>query len=337
MLQPANGTSPAFGRVNAIRELPDGRVLVSDDVENRLFVTDPALTTTKAIGRNGSGPGEYRRPGPLYALSPESTLFMDAERPRRWLVLVGDSIVRTLPPDDPIASRLRGEIYGMDANGRILTTRGIGAEQLGPQRSRLRSVAVLASRTNARDDTVLQLRGYDQFVTQGGTREQPLYIVTQLLGSNEELVRLFPDGWLGVVRIDPYRVEWRTPDGVLIRGPELGWSWPRVDGRLKDLETQRRRLRGVSQSQPSPPWADRAGPIRGTALPTPEGSLLILRSLWLQPANDNHYDLVNRSGQLVGRLALPDSERVVGFGARSAYIAVTDADGFQRLRRHPWP
>jgi hypothetical protein len=30
-------------------------------------------------------------------------------------------------------------------------------------------------------------------------------------------------------------------------------------------------------------------------------------------------------------------ERIVGFGMTSDYVAVTDDDGIQLLRRHPWP
>ena len=84
------------------------------------------------------------------------------------------------------------------------------------------------------------------------------------------------------------------------------------------------------------PWADRLAPIRTGTLATPEGSILIARSQWSQ-VTDTRYDLVDRSGRLIGQLAMPDSERVVGFGPRSIYVAVTDGDGFQRLRRHPWP
>jgi hypothetical protein len=46
---------------------------------------------------------------------------------------------------------------------------------------------------------------------------------------------------------------------------------------------------------------------------------------------------VNRRGGLDGQLVLATNERVVGFGARSVYLSVTDDDGIQRLRRHPWP
>ena len=38
-----------------------------------------------------------------------------------------------------------------------------------------------------------------------------------------------------------------------------------------------------------------------------------------------------------GMLVLPEGQRLAGFGAASAYSVVTDDDGIQRIRRHPWP
>ena len=40
---------------------------------------------------------------------------------------------------------------------------------------------------------------------------------------------------------------------------------------------------------------------------------------------------------VLGPLSMSPNERIVSLGAKSAYVAVTDDDGIQRLRRHPWP
>jgi hypothetical protein len=39
----------------------------------------------------------------------------------------------------------------------------------------------------------------------------------------------------------------------------------------------------------------------------------------------------------VASLELPADQHIVGFGARSIYVIVTDDDGLQHLQRHPWP
>ena len=83
-------------------------------------------------------------------------------------------------------------------------------------------------------------------------------------------------------------------------------------------------------------WADRIAPIRAGTLGTPEGHILVARSQWSRVA-DSRYDLIDRSGMILRQLVMPDSERVVGFGSGKVYVSVTDGDGFQKLRRHPWP
>lgn len=314
--------SEPFTGIYSIRELSDGRVLLSDNSdETRLVIANLRTGAVRTLGHQGSGPSEYRRAGKLFALTGDSTLLMDADRNRRWLMLVRDSIVRTLRPDDPDVGAVPGDVFGVDTAGHLLSIRGAGADHLSRDVSRLRNVAILSSRRGAKPDTILQLRGYDQHVRFNAARSFSIH--TMLVGSAEEQVQLFLDGWISIVRVEPYRVEWRKPDGTIIRGPDLPWEAPRSNATEK-------------RADPDAPWADRLAPIRRGSHGTSEGNILIARSQWSK-VTDTRYDLVDRSGRLVGQLAMPDSERVVGFGPRSVYVAVTDGDGFKRLRRHPWP
>lgn len=328
-----------FTGIYSLRELADGRVLISDNSsENRLVVADLRTGSVNSIGRLGSGPGEFHQAGRLSELSADTTLFLDATRARKWLMLVGDSIVATIPPDWPPMRGTRGDIHGADLGGRMLSVRGVGREKLANNVNRRRLAAVLVSRKDGALDTVVHLRGADEQVSRAGTRERPIMIVTQLMGSVDEQALLFPDGWMAIVRVEPYRVDWRLPNGTMRRGPDLPWEAPRSDATEKRAYDERRRKRLGERYRPGADysWAERLAPIRSGSLPTPEGFMLIARSQWSR-VNDTRYDLVDRNGSLVGRLALPDSERVVGFGPRSIYVGVTDGDGFQFLRRHPWP
>jgi hypothetical protein len=45
---------------------------------------------------------------------------------------------------------------------------------------------------------------------------------------------------------------------------------------------------------------------------------------------------VNRRGVLDGQLVLAPNEHIVGFGATSMYVAVSNDDAIQHLERHPW-
>src|SRR5262245_40427303 len=77
-----------FTGVTSVRELSDGRLLMTDPRDKGLVVADFRAGTVNAIGRKGQGPGEYMSPGPLFALPNDSTLMSDAASVR-WLILVG--------------------------------------------------------------------------------------------------------------------------------------------------------------------------------------------------------------------------------------------------------
>jgi len=136
-----------FTSIYSIRELADGRVLVTDNSsETRIVVADLRRNLVRTVGHQGAGPGEYRLAGRLVALTHDSTLFIDAAQGRRWLILTGDSIVRTLPPDDPAVSSA-GDVFGADTAGRVLGLGLNGADRLSGDFSRLYNAAILTSPT----------------------------------------------------------------------------------------------------------------------------------------------------------------------------------------------
>ncbi len=342
-LPPADATlGEPFTSIYSVRELSDGRVLISDDgSDNRVVVADLISGRVRRVGHVGAGPREYRQAGRLFALPGDSTLLIDSpQRGRWWLLVHHDSIVRNVPADLPALRVVGGSPSGVDDRGRVLGVRTAGSEKLAQDRIRLQLIAVIGERSGAEADTVARLRGDDYQITQVGTRERPFWTQRQLSGSVSEQAMLFSDGWVAVVRVEPYRVEWLNSSGSWIRGPEVLWERPRSDDREKAaaLALHRRRygdkyLKDVINY----PWSDRLAPIRSNALlGTPEGHLMVLRAQWSK-AMETNYDLFDRTARRIAQLALPDSERVVGFGARSIYVSARDGDGFYRLRRHPWP
>lgn len=340
-LRPAEATlGEPFTSVSSVRELADGRVLVSDGQDNRVVVADMASGRVRRVGNVGAGPREYRQAGKLFALPGDSTLLVDSpQRGRWWLLMHHDSIVRNVPPDLPVLRVVGGSPSGVDDRGRALGIRSAASERLAHNRIRLQLVAVIGERSGSHADTIARLRGDEYQVTQGGTRERPFWAQNQLLGSVAEQALLFPDGWIAVVRVEPYRVEWRTSAGTWIRGPEVPWEWPRADAREKAAAFERLKRRiGDRAKVDDGPWADRLAPVRTNTsmIAASDGNLLVLRAQWSKES-DTRYDIFDRSARRIAQLAMPDSERVVGFGPRSIYVSVRDGDGFHTLRRHPWP
>jgi hypothetical protein len=340
-LRPADATlGEPFASIHSIRELADGRVLISDNSsDNRVVVVDLTTRRMRHVGHVGAGPREYRAAGKLLALPGDSTLLIDSpQQGVWWLLMHHDSIVANVVPDLPALRVVGGRPLGVDDRGRVFGVKSAGAEKLAHNKTRLKLIAVVGDRNSSRADTIARLSGYENLIIQGGTRERPFWGQFQLYGSAGEQAIMFPDGWIAVVRVEPYRLEWRTSSGAWIRGPEVPWEWPRADAREKAAALERLRRRyGDRAKQDDSRWADRLAPISPNALiAAPNGQLLVLRGQWSK-AEDTRYDVFDRSANRIAQLALPDSERVVGFGPRSVYISVRDGYGFHTLRRHPWP
>jgi hypothetical protein len=333
---PRDSLAHEFTRVASVRELSDGRVLVIDSRERALFVADLAAGTVRQLGRTGRGPLEYERPSRLIALGTDSTLLMDPAN-RRWLLLVGAQLVATLSPSDSVVERAGTAVVGADERGNVISTALIDREVVDGDRHRDRLAVQRVHRATARADTLLVVRGAESRVetetVNGGTRRS----VIELALSVPEQVLVFPDGWLAVARQRPYRVEWLSPSGERVVGPELAWANPPVSA--AEIELYRRRMElQLGRSIPAPltgmPFVDVVAPFPVGALRAlPSGRLLVTRSEWSR-SQGTEYDIVDRRGRLTAQVRLPSQSRIVGVGEQHIYTVSVDDDGIERLRRH---
>ena len=345
-----------FTRVSGVRELADGRLLVSDIMEERVVVADFAGQKVEPIGRRGEGPAEYRRPSAMYALRGDSTVLMASSR---WLIFNGAEIVSIVPPDNPgVAATFAGLRYA-DASGNLagwsVDRPTPGVEDAGVHDS---GTIIFVRRQSARIDTIAKVVRTPQrfFAWNDPATGMTQFNASAAAFATSEDFLLFPDGWLAVIRLNPYRVEWRTPGGKWIRGAPLPLPLARVTDREKAFYMKRweraanapvnQYLHAPAELRPALMSAARrrftefpefVPPFMGmSAVPTPEGNVVIPRT----PTADEPtpiYDEVNRSGQLTRRIGLAAGQRIVGFGKRSIYVSSEDSDGLEHLSRHPWP
>jgi hypothetical protein len=330
-LSPANASlSEEFVSIRSVRELADGRVLISDasPAVTRLVVADLARGRVRQIGRTGSGPWEYGIAGKLLALAADSTLLVDESRGLRWLLLRGDSIVLTVPPDDPGLRAAGVALIGADNAGNVLKFREIN----GPNSATM-TRAIRVNRRTGASDTAIALRGAEWQTTQTTRNGRPFYIVNQLNLSVSEQAVLFADGHIAIARLSPFRVEWVSPAGVVMRGPALPWSDPRLDEAEKLAYYKR-----VKRSPPPDPepFAATVPPFDGALMALPDGSVLLRRTPWSGDLR-RRYAVIDRRGIITREIVVPDNQRIIGFGPKSAYLITTDDDGIQRLSRHAWP
>ena len=341
-LRPTNARLDAeFSRIVGLRELRDGRVLLADAGDRRVVIAEFEGNTVTAIGREGRGPGEYMSVSPLYLLGGDSTLMSDPAN-GRWLLFQADRVGRTIGPDEPTVVASRGGFRGTDERGRVIATtvpglRG-GTQVFGKEDSIAVLLMTLAS---ANIDTIAWLRmallTLQSELDKSG-KPTRLSVGNPPFSAGEEPV-LFPDGWLAIARLEPYRIDWRMTNGRWIRGGPLPFVEQPVNARERDAYLARR-ARSTGTRPPVPAddaWPKTIPPFQSRPLlSAPDGTVLILRT----PTADhpgNRYDLVDRLGRLIGWVELPAAERLAGIGARNAYVIVTDDDGVQHIERHPWP
>lgn len=324
-LPPANARpSTEFSDLTSIRELRDGRVLIFDSKENWLAVVNLTDGSIKQISRYGRGPGEFEGTLALFPLGGDSSLASDGLR--RWLIIVGDSVVATLPPDNPAVQAVALWPLGADRRGHVLSR--VFSRELSDSDSQ---PVILVDRVTGRKDTVARLsrdvRRMPVRVLAGGevrVSRIPLKVV--------DAPFLLPDGWIAVARVTPYRVDWRSPEGTWTIGAPIPTPSIRMSAREREAYIQRKPgLRNATDWPEMLPPFDTPTPV----FSTPDGWLVIKR-LSSAAETDQRYDLVDKSGVRRAQLSLRPNEAIIGFGAASVYVIETDDDGIQRLRRHPY-
>lgn len=327
-----------FSSIVGVRELRDGRVLVSDSRETRVLVADFATNLVEKIGKAGQGPLEYIRAQQVWTVSADTGILFNL--PERWVIFVGAKLVATMAPDLPAVRATRPVVRGTDTLGHVLSALGIPPPPPGGAKQVDSVGLVLVTRATARVDTLTMI--HQMLPRQVGGRDANGFFTFAFPTINiAEQAAIAPDGWIAVVRVNPYRVEWRRPDGTWIRGAAI--PYPKIPFSTREKQGFLDRNPGpASQPKQTPEsitdWPDVLPPFSGTVpvFSTPDGRLLVGRF----PSVDNpgrRYDIVNRRGVVEGQLVLPLDERIIGIGAKSVYVGFTDPDGLQFVRRHPWP
>jgi hypothetical protein len=347
-----------FSVVASVRELTDGRVLVTDEREGRVVVVDLRTGDAVQIGRTGAGPGEYRQVGRLWPLAADSSILKEPFSPR-WLILSAAQVVTTVGPSDSSVRTVGpNRLMGTDGQGNVFWTQF--ARDAAGRPSLSDSLLLLRlNRGTQRVDTIARVQSENGWSTAAGVSASAPAVAASAGGAPQrrtyrialtapDQVAVFPDGWIAIARANPYRVDWCPPDRACRRGQAMGTeSLPMTDREKRAYLA----VAAATQTWPPttdpaatagwptvvPPFATPTSRIDGSALvPLVDGRLLIER-LPTAAVPVRRYDVISRSGALLSQLDLELVERIVGAGSRHLYVAVTDADGIQRLRRHPFP
>lgn len=352
-----------FTSITGLRELRDGRVIVADASERTLQLFDLRSGAARAIGREGSGPGEWRVPSRLHALPGDSTLMEDFAN-RRYLVIGPNGVpgeTFRIADGSPAAF---GSFVGVDAQGRLIFERAVPPADAGPRAAATGVSLVLRyDRRTARTDTIARLATV--VGEQSGAMALPGGLVrtfTNLPLAPRDALAVTADGQVAIVRHDPYRLELLTADGRPRQGPPASAARIRVTQAEREAFARSQVRPGSivvsgpasaaaprpsaadidaaamqSLTNPDMTWPEFKPPfVRLGVLGAPDGRVWVLRS----SAHDDPvpvFDVFDAAGRVVERIAIPARTRLVGFGAGSVYLARSDADDLQYLERYRLP
>lgn len=320
-LKPANGVVKApFQNVTSMHEFLDGRVIMVDAMTRQLLVGD-------------FGSGKFTNVDafpamPIYELPGDTIVSSGTDM--RWIFVEGTRPIGMLDHTNPVLQLVGSRIQGADVQGHFLGMRGTT-----PGHGDSTNV-VLVDRTSGAADTVTRAwMPPGMAMVPPGTPIPPRPVYTVY-----ESAVLSLDGWIAVLRCEPYRIDWRTPEGKWILGKPIAVPVIKLDDREKEAFMVRRARGGTPAPVSSitnwpetiPPWSWwLLSPIH-----SPDGRVLVLRT----PSADNpdpRYDVINRSGEQERQVTLPLGQFILGFGAKSVYVVVPHKDGQQDVERHPWP
>ena len=334
-----------FSSIRGLRALPDGRLVVTDQKEQRIHLLDFAKGTSKPLARSGQGPSEYQAVGTVQRDKGGGVAVYDPQQKRFLPIAANGSVqdVRAVPNAPRAMTLVMGDgpdMYTMDTVGHIYTT--AGGTPSSPQATR----SIIRDGTKG-PTTLAELRLPESRRFEGG---QGISMTRAVSFSPRDYWAVGADGWVAVVRASPYRIDWYPPTGQVVRGPTLTYEPLPVTEQDKKVvrdETARMMssgrptatINGKSIRPPAvePDFADTKPPVTGrVALIDEQGRLWVERS---QPAGaaTSLLDVIDRTGAVVHRVTLPAGSRLVGFDRTSAYAARTDEDDLVHLQHFPLP
>jgi hypothetical protein len=355
-----------FTQINGVRELKDGRVIVSDVRDKTVQLVDLKAGSAQKIGREGSGPGEYAMPMRLLGLPGDTSVVYDPLN-RRFLVVGPDGKpgpFAQYEADNGGRARISMGARYADARGRLYSVGPSFA--IGPNGEATSSDTapiIRFDRATKKTDTLAFVFTPTTTIrtSQGGTNVAIRAGGSPFAAADDWAVT--PDGRLAIVRVKDYHVDWYAPNGQKTSGPAIAYEKLKVTeddkkafrerranggGGTAFVMTERQGPGGTSRSAgvapptslqiPEPTdWPDVKPPFTGNAaFAAPNGQVWVLRT---RAAKDKipTFDVFDASGRVVSRVALPQDTRLLGFGNGTVYLARSDEDDLQYLQRYRLP
>jgi hypothetical protein len=355
--KPSKEIDEPFSMVSGAIELKPNQVLVVDATEATVTLVDFAKGSRTNLGRQGSGPGEYRMPAGLFRLAGDTLWLFDAMQ-QRMVVFNPDLTAGTTMPmlvfDQSTMTALTAPFFG-DRKGQIYASAMvISAGRSGGNMQMSIPDSVGLVRVDPRGKAGRTELARVRFPTSGkpdikqnGTAIKYTMAYPGLVYSDPWTV--FPDGRVAIVRGATYTVEFIATDGKKTSA-RVAYDPIKVTAadQKAEMDEARRAMaeQGKTVQKMMPPnvtmdfellppaeWPANYPPVAPLgALPGPDGRLWVKRSTPFR-AGHEQWDVIDQAGKLVARWRLPAKTTLVGLGQGVVYTVRTDEDDLRYLQR----
>lgn len=252
-----------MGAVSAVRQLPDGRVLVNDIVGRRVVLFDSSLASFTLVADTTSATSNAygARPGGLIAYRGDSTLFVDPASLSMLVLDANGKIARVMSvprPND--AQFIIGGPFGtpaFDAQGRLMYRAppriafggGAGFDLTRPPAIPDSAAIIRVDPATRKVDTLAWFKTpkFVMNVTKtpdGGIRVLP--VINPLPQTDDWAI--LPDGTVALVRGRDFHIDFVDANRAITSAPKIPYEWQRlsdedkvayVDSAKKAMEAQR--------------------------------------------------------------------------------------------------
>ncbi|MCL7958601.1 MAG: hypothetical protein M8861_00265 [marine benthic group bacterium] len=350
---PSSAYAEPFSLIGGIRELDDGRLFVSDALEEKLYALDPELKTVETISQNGQGPDEYRQPDGLFGWPGDSTLMVDLGNGRMTVIGSDHGFGRTVPivqQEDmglqiiiPEAVDGRGYLYYQPRGDGMIRD----------------SADIVRWQPDAGGDPepVVRVKLADVTESTSGGANDMRQEVRPVPLSPEDGWSVGPDGAVAVVRSGDYHVDWVRRDGSVVSGSPVAYEPVSVKEADKEawaeelaangmmmmvtndngvMNASMRRGGGRTPGVDRFEWPEVKPPFDpGSVRVDPAGYVWVERHV---PAGDSPVlDVFDGNGERVASVTIPVRSSLRGFGDGTLYLTRWDDLGFQWLERYERP
>jgi hypothetical protein len=238
-------SSEAVGSIAAVRGLPNGTVLVNDQVSRRVLQLDKDVKLLRVVADSTPATNNAYggRSGGLLGYHGDSTIFVDPASLAFLVIDQDGKIIRTMaaPRPNDVAFMTGGNqsTPGFDSRGRLIYR---GRTPQAPQPRNADPVVpdslplVRVDLTTRKTDTITYVKTQKTLVSVTRDKNGNLVSVEMQMNNVLPIVdewAVLTDGTLAVVRGQDYRVDLFNADGTVARGIKIPYDWERLSDERK--------------------------------------------------------------------------------------------------------